>query len=84
MRDNYLFSLCYIQLLEIKNRLDGRRPLSPTHDEAHAQLKIVECLFELAAGAAVRKKLGREQTKALVELVEEIRDWLEWNAVNPK
>lgn len=82
LSEDILFTLCFIQLQEIKDRLYNRNPFNPSKEETIARLKIVDSLFELAAGAAIKREMKRGSTRALVELVENIRDRLEWNTRN--
>lgn len=76
--DYVLYNVCYTNLLEIRMRTKKYQEY-PTKAEALAQLAICEAIFELAAGAAVRQKMKKYLTDALVQLKQEIDDYFEWN-----
>lgn len=52
-----LVMLCHHHLLDIRNKFIDREPFRPTKEEDHAQLQMVERLFELAAGAVVTRNM---------------------------
>lgn len=74
--DELLVVLCHHHLLDIRNRFIARRPFRPTREEAHAQLQIVERLFELAAGAAATRNMKKSKIQPVVQVVEELRQLL--------
>lgn len=82
--DDILFSLCFLQLTNMMEGFKRRRPFYPSKAEVTAQLKIINCLYELASGAAVRNDLEKQYTAPLVTLVDELTDLLEWNTNNQK
>lgn len=59
-----LYTLCLAQLNDIKTRL--QQGLSFTKEEAQAQLKIVDAVFNLAAGAAIHNGYKENTTSCLV------------------
>lgn len=74
--DEILYSLCYAQILKISFIIRDR-PSNPSKEEAKAQLSICESLFTLAAAAAVRQGMRRGTTKALVDLMDKIKEFIE-------
>lgn len=76
LSDEMLVVLCHHHLLDIKNKFIARKPFRPTKEEAHAQLQIVERLFELAAGVAVTRNMRKNQIQPLVRVVEELTQLL--------
>lgn len=77
--DDLLFTFCIMHLEHIKKGFKDQRPFEPSKAEAQAHLKIINSLYELAAGAAVRNRLKKRFTDALVELHDELVDLIEWN-----
>lgn len=82
-KDHILFSLVYMQLVGIKRHFDQRKCVH-TQEDAAAWIAICENLFDLACAAAVRSNVAKRSTDSLVELVEEIRDHVEWNTYKNK
>lgn len=76
--DEMLFSLCYTKILGTLNQVRKYKKY-PSKAEAIAQVAICQMLFELAAGAAVRQNFKKDVTDALVDLMQEVRDFFEWN-----
>lgn len=77
--NDILYTLCYTQLLEIRSNLKKRAKYQFTREQCEAQKKIIRSLFELAAGAAMSNRMRWTTTDALVALVREVEDIMEWN-----
>lgn len=75
-----LYSLCFIQLVEIRSTLERKVQEGFSKEEIRAQLEIVNALFGLAAGAAVRLEMEPRDSDIIVRLVDGIADMLNWNA----
>lgn len=80
LANDLLFSLCFSQLLDIKDTLKKRNTI--IKEEVNAQFKIVDSLFNLAAGAAMENQMPSLQTTALKNLRSELHILLKSKMVN--
>lgn len=78
--DNYVYTLCVLQLREMRNRLTKRTNKGFSAAETVAQLKIAHHLFGLAAAAVVKQKMPWAISNDLVMIVQDIEDVMQWNA----
>lgn len=79
LSDSILYALCFSQLTETRVRLLRRQPRRYSREEIRAEMLLVDRIYETASGAAVTLEWKDEETRPLVNLVEYIRDLLEWN-----
>lgn len=78
LKDQIIFSLCAAQIAGIYKSL-RRLNQGPSREAASAWLQLTQTLFELACGAAVRSGINRASTDPLVTLVDDIKEYLDWN-----
>lgn len=72
-----LFTLCIDYLQRMREDLRQRSGFSS--EEIAARLKLMERVYEAAAGVALQREIKKESLELLKNLVEDIEDTLQWN-----
>lgn len=79
----FLYTLCYNQLAEMRSKIDKRVPKEFLKEEVNAQLQIANAIFEQAAGAAVKLEMKPRDYEPIKMVMTEIEEILTWNEYNP-
>lgn len=79
--EDILYSLSVLHINIVRNSVDASPARS--QEEISAIKRLLDTLFELAAGAAVKNKYHKTVTESLVRVVEETKDKLDWNKLAP-